>query len=119
MRSDPKHMKALQTMREPQNGAALVQYVADVNWMQSAIPIYSKHVAPLQAALANVLQGKSRRTKRDAAAVSLLHLWRPEEQAAFKHLQVAIMESMTLDFTGPVKRICILTGASDRLYAGL
>jgi hypothetical protein len=45
MRLDPKHMKALQTMREPQNGAALVQYVADFNWMRSAIPIYPKRVA--------------------------------------------------------------------------
>jgi hypothetical protein len=61
-------------MRELQNGAALVQYVADFNWMRSAIPIYPKRVAPLQAALANVLQGKSRRTRIDAAAVSLLHL---------------------------------------------
>jgi hypothetical protein len=28
---DPKNMEALQTMREPQNGADLVQYVAAVN----------------------------------------------------------------------------------------
>jgi hypothetical protein len=47
-------MEALQTMHEPQNGADLVQYVAAVNWMRSAIPNYSKRVAPLQAALAKV-----------------------------------------------------------------
>jgi hypothetical protein len=33
-------MEALQTMQEPQNGADLVQHVAAVNWMQSAIPNY-------------------------------------------------------------------------------
>jgi hypothetical protein len=82
VRFDPKNMEALQTMQEPENGADLVQYVAAVNWMRSAIPNYSKRVAPVQAALAKVFDGKSRRTKKAAAAVSLSHLWRPEEQAA-------------------------------------
>jgi hypothetical protein len=92
---DPKNTEALQTM---QNGADLVQYVAAANWMRNAIPNYSKRVAPLQAALAKVIEGKSRKTKNAAAAVSLLHLWGPEEQAAFKDLQAAIMDSMTLAF---------------------
>jgi RNase H-like domain found in reverse transcriptase len=119
VRFDPKNMEALQTMHEPQNGADLVQYVAAVNWMRSAIPNNSKRVAPLQAALAKVFEGKSRRIKRAAAAVSLLYLWGPEEQAAFKDLQAAIMDSMTLAFPDPDKRICVLTDASDRFYAGL
>jgi hypothetical protein len=96
VRFDPKNMEALQTMQQPQNVTDLVQYVAAVNWMRSAIPNYSKRVAPLQAALAKVFEGKSRRTKKAAAAVSLLHLWGPEEQATFKDLQEAIMESMML-----------------------
>jgi RNase H-like domain found in reverse transcriptase len=87
--------------------------------MRSAIPNYSKRVAPLQAALTKVFEGKSRRTKKAAAAVSLLRLWGPEEQAAFKDLQAAIMDSMTLAFPDPDKRICVLTDASDRFYAGL
>jgi hypothetical protein len=87
--------------------------------MQCAIPNYSKSVAPLQAALAKVFEGKTRRTKKAAAAVSLLHLWGPEEQAALKDLQAAIMDSMTLAFPDPDKRICVLTDASDRLHAGL
>jgi hypothetical protein len=111
VRFDPKDMKALQTMQEPQNGADLVQYVASVKWMRSAIPNYSKRVAPLQAALAKVLENKSRRTKKAAATVSLLHLWGPEEQAAFKDLQTAIMDSMTLAFPDPDNRICVLTDA--------
>jgi RNase H-like domain found in reverse transcriptase len=119
VRFDPKNMAALQTMQEPQNGANLVQYVAAVNWMRSAIPNYSKRVAPLQAALAKVFEVKSCRKKKAAATVSLLHLWGPEEQAAFKGLQAAIMESMTSAFPDPDKRICILTDASDRFYAGL
>jgi hypothetical protein len=40
-------MEALQTIHEPQNGADVVQYVAAVNWMRSAIPNYSKRVTPL------------------------------------------------------------------------
>jgi RNase H-like domain found in reverse transcriptase len=51
--------------------------------------------------------------------MSLLHLWGPDEQAAFKHLQAAIITSMTLAFPDPGKRICVLTHASDRFYAGL
>jgi RNase H-like domain found in reverse transcriptase len=119
VRLDPKNMEALQTMQEPQNGADLVQYVAAVYCIRSAIPNYSKRVAPLQAALAKVFEGKSRRTKKAAAAVLLLHLWGPEEQAAFKNLQAAIVESMTLSFPDPDKRICVLTDATDRFYAGL
>jgi hypothetical protein len=42
VRFDPMNMEALQTMQEPQNGADLVQYVAAVNWMRSAIPSHSK-----------------------------------------------------------------------------
>jgi hypothetical protein len=118
-RFHPKNMEALQTMQEPQNGADLVQYIAAVNWMRSAIPNYSKRVAPLQAALAKVFGGKSRRTKKAAAAVSLLQLWGPEEQAAFKDLQATIMESIPLAFPDPDKRICVLTDASYRFYAGL
>jgi hypothetical protein len=56
------------------NGADLVQYVAAVNWMRSAILNYSKRVAPLRAALAKVFEGTSRRTKNAVVAVSLLHL---------------------------------------------
>jgi RNase H-like domain found in reverse transcriptase len=118
-RTDPNNMEALQTMQEHQNGADLVQYVAAVYWMRSAIPNYSKRVAPLQAALAKVFEGKSRSTKKAAAAVSLLHLWGAEEQAAFKHLQAAVMDSMTLAFPDPDKRICVLTDAPDRFYSGL
>jgi RNase H-like domain found in reverse transcriptase len=87
--------------------------------MRSAIPNCSKRVTPLQAALAKVFEGKSRRTQKSAAAVSLLHLWGPEEQAAFKDLQAAIMESMTLALPDPDKRICVLTDVLDRFYAGL
>jgi RNase H-like domain found in reverse transcriptase len=119
VRFDPKNMEALQTMQEPQNGADLAQYVAAVNWMRSAISNYSKRVAHLQAALTTVFKSKSRRTKKAAAAVSLLHLWAPEEQAAFKDLQAAIMDSMTLAFSDPDKRICVLTDASGGFYAGL
>jgi hypothetical protein len=119
VRFDPKNMEALQTMQEPQNGADLVQYAAAVNWMRSAIPNYSKRVAPHQASLAKVFEGKSRRTKRTAAAVSLLHLCGPEEQADCKDLQAAIMESMTLAFPDPDMRICILTDSSDCFYAVL
>jgi hypothetical protein len=74
VRIDPKNMKALQTMQEPQNVADLVQYVAAVNWMRSAIPNYSKRVASLYAALAKLFEGKRRRIKKAAEAVSLLHL---------------------------------------------
>jgi hypothetical protein len=112
-------MEALQTMQEQHNGAVLVQYVAAVNWMRSAIHNYSKRLAPFQEALAKAFEGKSRRTKKSAAAVSLLHLYRPEEQEVFKDLQAAIIESMTFAFPDPGKRICVLTDASDRFYAGL
>jgi hypothetical protein len=112
-------MEALQTMQMPQNGADLVQYVAAVNWMRNAIPKYSKRVVPLKESLAKLFEGKSRRTKKVVAAVSLLHLWGPEEQAAFKDLQAAIMDSMTLPFSDPGKMICFLTDASDHFYAGL
>jgi hypothetical protein len=79
-------------MREPQKSADLVQYIAAFNWMRSAIPNFSKREAPLQAALAKVFEGKSRRTNKAAAAVSLLYLLRPDEQAAFKDSQAAIMD---------------------------
>jgi hypothetical protein len=83
VRFDPKNLEALQTMLEPQNGADLVEYVAAVNWMRSAIPSYSKLVVPLHAALAKVFKGKCRRTKKAASAVSLLHHLGPEEKASF------------------------------------
>jgi hypothetical protein len=66
-----------------------------------------------------MVEGKSRRTKKAAGAVSLLQVWEPEVQAAFKDLQAAIMASMTLAFPDPDERICVLTDASDRFYAGL
>jgi hypothetical protein len=85
-------MEALQTMREPQNGADLVQYVAALDWMRSAIPNNLKHVKPPQKVLAKAFEVKCRRTKKAAATMSLRHLWGPEEQADFKYLQAAIMK---------------------------
>jgi hypothetical protein len=67
----------------------------------------------VQAILAKLFDGKIRRTKKAAAAVSLPHLWGPEEQAAFKDLQAAIMDLMTITFPNPDKSICVLTDASD------
>jgi hypothetical protein len=74
VRFDPRNMKALQMMCEPQNGIDLVQYVAAVNWIRSAIPNYSNRVAPLRITLAKVFEGKSRWTKKAAVAMSLLYL---------------------------------------------
>jgi RNase H-like domain found in reverse transcriptase len=116
---DSKNMEALQTMHESQNGADLVQYVTAVNWMLRAIPNNSNLAARLQAALAKIFVGKSRRTKKAAAAVSLLYLGGPEEHEAFKDLQAAIMASVTLAFPDPNKRVCVLMDASDHFYAGL
>jgi hypothetical protein len=42
--------------------------------MRTAITNFSKRVAPLQAAQEKLFEGKSRRTKKAAAAVSMLHL---------------------------------------------
>jgi hypothetical protein len=100
VRFDPKNMEALQTTHEPQNGADLVQYVAAVNWKRSIIHNYTKRVAPLQAALTKVFEGKRHRTKKTAAAVSLLHLWGLDERSAFNNLRAAIMTSVTLAFPG-------------------
>jgi hypothetical protein len=112
-------MERLQTMHEPKNGADLVQCVAAVNWMRSAIPNYSKRVAPFQATLAKVFEEKSRRTRKDSATESLPHLLIPKKQAALKKVQAAIMESMTLAFPDPDMRTCVFMDASDRFYAGL
>jgi hypothetical protein len=107
--------------------------------MQSAIPNYLKPVASLQAALAQVFEGKSRRTKKDAAAgrrklqpqcrFNTFEDHRSKRcSKIYKQLswsqrrcacKLAIMESMTLAFPGPDKRICVLADASDRFYAGL
>jgi hypothetical protein len=119
VRFDPNNMAVLLSMCEPQNGSDLVQYVAAVNWMRSATPNYWKRASSLQEALAKVFEGKSRRTKKSAVAVSLLHLWGPVEQVALKDLRAAIMESMTLTFPDLDKRIFVLTNNSDRCYAGL
>jgi Reverse transcriptase (RNA-dependent DNA polymerase) len=118
-RFDPKNMEALQTMQKPQNGADLVQYVAAANWIRSAIPNYSKRLALLQEALAEVFEGKSRRTKKAAAAESLLHLWGTEEQAAFKDLQAAIMKSMTLAIPRPREEYLRLDGCLGSLLCWL
>jgi hypothetical protein len=64
VRFDPKNMEMLQTMCESQNGTDLVQYVAAVNWIRSAIFNYSKRVVPLHAALAKLFEGKSRGNKK-------------------------------------------------------
>jgi hypothetical protein len=59
VRFDPKNMEAMQTMGETQNGVDLVQYVAAVNWMRSAIHNYLKRAAPLKVAPAKVLEVKA------------------------------------------------------------
>jgi hypothetical protein len=87
--------------------------------MRSEIPNYTTRVAPRQESQAKVIKDKNRRKKKAAAAVLLLHLWGPEEQAAFKDLQAAIMKSMTLAFPDPYMRIYVLTDAFYCFYTGL
>jgi hypothetical protein len=58
VRADPKNMETLQVMNEL-SGVDLVLYAATVNWMRSAVPNYSKHEDPRQAALAIFLRGKA------------------------------------------------------------
>jgi hypothetical protein len=69
--------------------------------------------------MTTLVRAAEHRTKKSAAAVSLPHLWEPKEQAVFKYLQAAIIESMTLAFSDPDKMICVLADASDRFYPGL
>jgi hypothetical protein len=70
-------------MRDPQDSADLVQHVAAVNWIRSAILNNSKRVDPLQVELAKAFEGKSRRSKQAAATVSPLCLLGPKEKATF------------------------------------
>jgi hypothetical protein len=56
-RSDSKNIEALQTMQEPQNGADLVQYVATVNWMRSAIPNYHEACCPSSSSTSESVRG--------------------------------------------------------------
>jgi ribosomal protein L30/L7E len=94
-------------MRESQNGADLVQYVAAVSLMRSAIPNYSKRVAPPQEALVKVVEGKSRRTKKAAATMSLLHLRRTGDQTEFKDLQAAIIVNDVGFFRPRQEHLCL------------
>jgi hypothetical protein len=66
-----------------------------------------------------VFVGKSRRTKKSATAVSLINLWRGEEQAAFKDLQAAIIESMAWAFPTQARGSVHLTDFSERFCDGL
>jgi hypothetical protein len=96
-----------------------VQYVAAVNWMRSAIPNFAERVSPLQAVLNKVFDGKTRRTKKAARAVALEQLWGDGAREAFKDIQTVIADSMTMAYPDPSKRICVLTDASERFYAGI
>jgi RNase H-like domain found in reverse transcriptase len=55
----------------------------------------------------------------NSTEVSSLAAHNTEEQAVIKDLRAAIIESMTLAFPDPDKRICVLTDASDRFYGEL
>jgi RNase H-like domain found in reverse transcriptase len=116
---DPEGMAALQNMEEPKTGGDLVQYMANVNWMRSAIQRFAERVSPLQAVLKNVFDGKTRRTKKAARAVALEQLWGDGAREAFKDIQSVIADSMTMAYPDPSKRICVLTDASERFYAGI
>jgi hypothetical protein len=58
-------------------------HVCGVSARNSTLPRVVPRAAPCRPD-PEVFEGKIRRTKKGAAAVSLLYLWGPEEQAAFK-----------------------------------
>jgi RNase H-like domain found in reverse transcriptase len=108
-------MEALQTMQEPQNGADLVQYVAAVHWMRSAIPNYPKRVAPLRAALEKVFEGKSRRKLQPQCRCYTFGDQRSKRLSKI-YKQLSWIQWR---WHSRPKGICILTDTSDRLYSGL
>jgi RNase H-like domain found in reverse transcriptase/Reverse transcriptase (RNA-dependent DNA polymerase)/Integrase core domain/Integrase zinc binding domain/Chromo (CHRromatin Organisation MOdifier) domain len=118
---DPRRVQGLRDMPPPQTGADLQQFVCALNWMRTAIPMFSTLIAPLQDLLEHVYAyAGSKRTRTAAAKVLLSDVgWDASHSAVFQACQTALINSVTLAHLSPDQRVCLYTDASNDFWSAI
>ena len=120
IRFDPRNFAALLEMQEPVTGADLQQFLCAVNWMRSAIPEFTKLIAPLAALMETVYTEAGGRTKKAVLRISLKqNLWDEEHSESFKTVKNALHNVATLAHPDSNKVLCLFTDASDLHWSGV
>jgi RNase H-like domain found in reverse transcriptase/Reverse transcriptase (RNA-dependent DNA polymerase)/Integrase zinc binding domain len=121
VRFDPRRIQGLKEMATPRTGADLQQFVCALNWMRTAIPAFSKMVAPLQQLLETVYSlAGGKRTRAAAVKIPLSRVgWGQTHADAFSSCQSALEHAATLAHISDSKRICLYTDASDEFWSSI
>ena len=118
IRFDPRNHQALLELPEPTKGGELQQFLCAMGWMRSAIPEYTRLVAPLHAMLERVYAEANGRTKRKANGVQLSTVgWSEQEAQCFQNVKSELHNTCTLSHLDSAKRLCLFTDASDDHWA--
>lgn len=114
----PRQYEALTSMQAPTTVGALMELVHGANWMRTAIPEFSRLIAPLHDLLeSNYSLNKTR--KKTRLANRPISAWADEHADAFQCLIMAIKEQATLATVDPLKRLCLFTDASEPNWSGV
>jgi hypothetical protein len=98
IRSDPKKIKAIQSIIEPRNRKELRSFLGMCNYLRTHIPRYSHHAAPLTDLLKNP---------------KAKFIWTEEANKSFHTLKSLIMREVMLSFPDYDKIFYIFSDASD------
>lgn len=95
-----------------------MELVHGANWIRSAIPKFSKLIAPLHDLLETnyTLQNTRKKTRLTNRPISV---WGDQHQDAFHSLVTAIKEQAILVTANPEKRLCLFTDASEPHWSGV
>lgn len=118
VRFHPRQYEALTNMSAPTTIGALMELVHGANWMRSAIPLFSKLIAPLHDLLEkNYTLHRTR--KKNRLMNRPISAWEDEHQDAFQSLVMAIKEQAVLATADPEKRLCLFADASEPYWSGV
>jgi hypothetical protein len=117
---NPEFVRSLLDIPVPGTAADLQQFLAAANWIRGRIPSYSSVVAPMQDILQHALAGRSKRTKRVAAGISLVDVgWGVAHVEAFESVRRAIVQAVRVAHPDPDKCFCLFTDASAKYWASV
>lgn len=119
IRFDPRRLESLKSMKIPEVGSDLQQFICTANWVRSSIPNFSTIVAPLHQLLEDCYKKSGKRTRKRIYRISLAGLWRENHQSSFDSIKQFLTRAITLAYRKENYTMCLYTDASETHWGSI
>jgi RNase H-like domain found in reverse transcriptase len=104
-----------------QVGADLQQFIRELSWMRSSLPVFTTMIDPLHRLMENVYtKARQKRTKAGVTKISLEDAGLTDEHTqCFQACQSALEHAVTLAQHSPEKLVCSYTDTSNHFWSSI